>query len=153
MTTSSGCALKRLAATIIRVSFGFTILLVGMAWYIQFDSFSIQVVDGLGPLSFFGAIWAYLLPGLMIFGGALFVSGILKDIAVWVTGVAIGSIPPGMVLKTVLSDISLDDNLPWAFNMCLWLMMFYIAAKSLSADSCNTAAAPEKAEKPKAAKK
>ncbi len=139
----TGCSLKHLAAKIIRVSFGLTILLVGLAWYIQFDSFAIQVTDGLGPLSFIGAIWAYLLPGLMILGGALFVTGLLPDAAVWAAGVAIGSIPPGMILKTVLSDVALDDNLPWAFNMCLWMMMLYIAAKSLSCGpACEAKPAP-----------
>ena len=115
---------KTAAALALRVSFGLSLLLVGVAHYMTLDMFSGMVADGLGPLTFLGQIWAYVLPALQIVGGALFAVGMYYEIASWTAGIALGSIPVGMLLKPVLSGVALPDMMPAAINAFIWLLVF-----------------------------
>jgi len=91
--------------------------------------FSGMVSDGLGALTILGTIWAYVLPALMIVGGALFAVGMYYDVASWVTGLALGSIPVGMLLKPVLSGVALPDVMPMAINAFIWIIVYVMVVK------------------------
>ncbi|MCB9808412.1 hypothetical protein H6770_04120 [Candidatus Peribacteria bacterium] len=111
------------------VSFGLSLLLVGVAHYMTIGDFVMMVSDSLGPLSMLGTIWAYILPGLMIVGGALFVVGMYKHIAAWCSGIALGSIPVGMLLKPVLGNAGLGEVMPFAINAFVWLLVYVFVVK------------------------
>jgi hypothetical protein len=117
------------AATALRLSFGLSLLLVGIAHYMSLEMFSGMVSDGLGALTILGTIWAYVLPALMIVGGALFAVGMYYDVASWVTGLALGSIPVGMLLKPVLSGVALPDVMPMAINAFIWILVYVMVVK------------------------
>jgi len=93
------------------------------------EPFRAMTAEGLGPLEPVGALWAFILPGLMIVGGALFVIGKFTDIAAWTAGLALASIPAGMLLKPVLSGVSLADMMPAAINAFIWLIVFFLVVK------------------------
>lgn len=128
-----------IASCIVRVSFGISLLCVGLVHYMTFTAFRGMVSEDLGALSMFGTLWAYILPALMIVGGVLFVIGMFMDIAAWTAGLALASIPAGMLLKSVLSGVPLamqDAN-----NAFIWLIVFLVVVKSSSCccsgkDSC-----------------
>ena len=135
-TKSPKCAAK----LAVRVSFGLSLLLVGVAHYMTLDMFSGMVSDGLGALTLVGTIWAYVLPALMIVGGALFAVGMYYDIASWASGIALGSIPVGMLLKPVLSGVALPDVMPMANNALIWLLVYMWVVKfcACCGSSCST---------------
>ena len=111
------------------VSFGLSLLLVGIAHYMSLSDFMGMVSGGLGALTILGTIWAYVLPALMIVGGALYVVGMRPDIAAWTAGVALGSIPVGMLLKTVLGGVALGEMMPHAINAFIWLIIYAFVVK------------------------
>tara|TARA_Y100000310_G_C20501384_1_gene724175 strand:+ start:437 stop:814 length:378 start_codon:yes stop_codon:yes gene_type:complete len=115
--------------TSLRLGFGVSLLLVGIAHYMTLDMFMDMVSMGLGPLTFVGTIWAYVLPALMIVGGALFTIGMYRNIAAWTSGVALASIPVGMLLKPVLSGVPLPDVMPAAINAFIWLLVYVAVVK------------------------
>lgn len=119
---------KCIAALLLRVSFGLSLLFVGLVHYMTFTAFSGMVSENLGVLSILGTIWAYILPGLMIVGGALFVIGLFPEIAAWTAGIALASIPAGMLLQSVLTAVPLAMN--EAVNAFIWLLVFFFVAKS-----------------------
>ncbi len=123
---------KATARMLVRISFGLSLLFVGMTHYMDFDSYSLMVSDGLGPLAMLGTVWSYVMPALMIVGGALFVIGVFRSVAVWTSGIALASIPAGMLLKPVLSGVGLDETMPPALTAFVWLLVFLMVAK----DSC-----------------
>ena len=129
---------KGVAKLLLRVSFGLSILFVGITHYMTMSAFVPMVTDGLGAISFLGTLWAYVLPGLMILGGALFVIGMYTEIATWAAGLALGSIPAGMLIKPVLSGVALGDMMPVAVNTFVWLLVFYFVAKSCSCCDCGS---------------
>lgn len=116
---------------IARVSFGISLLCVGLAYYMTFTSFRAMVTGDLSyaPVEFLGTIWAYVLPALMIVGGALWVLGMFTEIAVWTSGLAIGSIPAGLLLKSVLSGIPLTNQAPEAVRAFTWLIVLIFVVK------------------------
>lgn len=129
---------KGIAHLALRVSFGLSLLLVGITHYMTLDAFKLMVTDGLGALSFLGMMWAYVLPGLMIIGGALYTIGMYREIAAWAAGLALGSIPVGMLLKPVLSGVALGDMMPVAVNTFVWVLVYYFVAKSCGCgDNCD----------------
>lgn len=130
---------KCAAKLALRLSFGLSLLLVGIAHYMTFEMFSMMTSDGLGPLEILGTIWAFVLPALMIVGGALFAVGMYYEIASWAAGLALGSIPVGMLLKPVLSGVALPDMMPAAINAFIWLLVYFFVVKSSSCcGSCGT---------------
>lgn len=114
---------------VLSVTFGLSLLLVGVAHYMTMPMFMGMVTDGLGPLSILGTAWAYILPALMIVGGALFTVGMYKHIAAWASGVALGSIPVGMLLKPVLGGALLPEMMPHAINGFIWLIVYVLVVK------------------------
>jgi hypothetical protein len=120
---------KTAAMLALRLGFGLSLLLVGVAHYMNLEMFVAMTSDGLGPLAFLGQIWAYVLPALQIFGGALFVVGMYYEIAAWTSGVALASIPVGMLLKPVLSGVALPDVMPAAIDAFIWLIIYALVVK------------------------
>lgn len=112
---------------LLRVSVGVSMTLVGAAQYRDFAPFVANVTDGLGALSILGTIWAYLLPALLVFGGAMLAIGRYSFITAWVGGIAIGSIPVGFLLKTVMTGLPLPDMLEATYPILIWLIAFTLA--------------------------
>lgn len=113
----------------LRVSFGLSLLLVGVAHYMSLEMFAGMVSEGLGPLTALGNVWAYVLPALQIVGGALFAVGMYYEVASWTTGLALGSIPVGMLLKPVLGGVALPDMMPAAINAFIWILVYVMVVK------------------------
>ncbi len=126
---------KEVSRTLLRVFFGLSLFCVGVVHYKTIGEFSAFVGDGLGPLTMVGVAWGYVLPALMIIGGALFVIGMFPVWAVWAAGLALGSIPAGILLKSVVTDMSLGDTMPGAINAFTWLIVYMFAAKAFC--GCN----------------
>src|SRR3989338_1364638 len=120
---------SEITALVLRISFGISLLAVGLSHYMTFAAFKPMVVSGLGPLEFLGVIWAFILPALMILGGATFVIGKFEEVAVLASGIALGSIPAGMLLKPVLTGVSLADMMPAAVNAFVWIIVFVLVVK------------------------
>ena len=120
---------KGVAGTLLRISFGLALLLHGIALYKGFSGFSGTVSSGLGPVAPLGMLWSYVLPGLMIVGGALLVVNKYRLYAAWAAGLALGSIPAGMLLKPLLSGESIGtmESANMAF---VWLLVYVFAVKS-----------------------
>ncbi|MFH1670541.1 MAG: hypothetical protein ABIA92_03050 [Patescibacteria group bacterium] len=131
---------KCIAGLLLRVSFGLSLLFVGLAHYMTFEGFKGMTVDGLGALEPLGMIWAFVMPALMIVGGALFVINMYKNIATWTAGLALASIPAGMLIKPVLTGVSLGDMMGPAINAFIWLIVFVFVVKFSSCGSscCST---------------
>ncbi len=120
---------KAAAALSLRVSFGLSLLLIGISHYMNLVMFTEMASDGLGALAILGTIWSYLLPALQIVGGALFAVGMYYEIAALTSGIALASIPVGMLLKPVLSGIALPDVMPMANNAFIWLIVYAFVVK------------------------
>lgn len=130
---------------VLRVSFGLSLLLVGVAHYLDFTNFSGMVSNQLGPVAMLGTLWSYVLPALMIVGGALFVVGMYTHVAAWTAGVALGSIPVGMLLKPLIGGAELGNMMPYAINAFIWLLVYVLVVKFScccgSCGSCGTSGA------------
>ncbi len=126
---------KSIAVFLLRISFGLSLLFVGLSHYMTFEAFKGMTSDGLGALELLGTTWAFILPALMIVGGALFTVGKYMEIAVWTAGLALASIPVGMLLKPVLSGVGLPDVMPAAVNAFIWLIVFFLVVKCLPCDA------------------
>ena len=119
---------KAIAAAIVRVSFGLSLMFVGLAHFADIQSFSIVVGDGLEALWFLPTIWAYLQPALMVFGGALFVIDRFQALGTWAAGVALAVIPAGMLFKTIFG-LDLADMMAAAINAWIWLIIYLFVVK------------------------
>jgi hypothetical protein len=121
------------------VSFGLSLLFVGIAHYLTISAFRGMVSDGLGAIALLGSLWAYILPALMIVGGALLVANKRRDLEAWATSVALGSIPAGMLLKSVIGGISLADTMPAAINAFVWILVYGLVVRMscCGSGSCN----------------
>ena len=128
---------KCIAGFLLRVSFGLSLLFVGLSHYMTFEGFKGMTVDGLGALEPIGMIWAFIMPALMIVGGALFVINMYKEIAAWAAGLALASIPAGMLIKPVLTGVSLGDMMGPAINAFVWLLIYMFVVKCCCRGSCD----------------
>lgn len=128
----SGCwsSPKEISRLLTRVFFGLSLFFVGVVHYKTVADFAAFVGDGLGTLSMIGTAWGYVLPGLMIVGGALFVIGKFPKVAVWTAGIALGSIPAGILFKSVITEMPLGDTMPGAVNAFTWLIVYMFAVKA-----------------------
>ena len=127
----------------VRVSFGLSLLFVGLTHYMDMGSFTIMVSDGLGPLGLLGTIWSYIYPALLIVGGVLTAFGKYPFVAIPVVGLALASIPAGMLLKPVLSGVGLDETMPPAINAFIWILVFIHVLRAWKGGAdcgCGTAA-------------
>lgn len=129
---------KSAAALVLRVSFGLSLLLVGVSHYMTMPMFKGMVMEGLGPLTPLGGIWALVLPLLMIVGGALLTVGMYTHIGAWAAGIALGSIPVGVLLKSILGGVPLPDVMPAANNTWLWLLVYVFVVKMSCCGTCST---------------
>lgn len=139
---------RRTALHLVRVGFGFALLLAGVAHYRDAAGFASSVGAGLGPqwLVQLGEMWGYVLPALMIVGGVLLIFNIFRQIAVWAAGLALLSIPAGLMLKSAVTGISLGDTMPAAMNAYVWVLVYVFAAKGTKrcccGSSCGVGCAP-----------
>jgi len=118
-----------IVGTVARIALGLSLLFVGLVHYMTFESFSGMVSEDLAALSFLGTLWAYVLPALMIVGGALLALGMFTEIALWASSLALGSIPAGMLLKSVVSGLPLSETMQPAINALIWLIALIIITK------------------------
>lgn len=129
---------KWIARTIVRVGFGLALVFTGIAHYRDASGFATSVGNGLGPdwLVGIGTVWGYLMPLLMIVGGLSLVFNLLTRIGVWATGLALASIPAGLMLKSAVSGISLGDTMPPAMNAFVWIIVFLLVVKATGPKDC-----------------
>ncbi len=119
---------------ILRVSVGISMILIGIAVYRDFAPFMANVTDGLGFLSVFGTVWSYIMPALLIFGGGMLAVGRYSLVTAWAGGVAIGLIPIGLLLKTIMTGSPLPDILIAIYPMLIWLIAFHLAVNQFPDD-------------------
>lgn len=114
---------------ILRLSVGASLMLGGIAAYRDFVPFLGSVMDSLAGLSTFGLVWAYVLPLLLIVAGVLLIDGRFLWLCAWIGGVALGSIPVGLLLKTAVGGAPLPITMGAAFPFLLWLLVFSFAVQ------------------------
>jgi hypothetical protein len=102
-------------------------VLIGISAYRDFAPFVANVTDGLGFLSAFGTVWAYLLPALLIFGGIFLAVGRYGYISVLTAGVALASVPIGIMLKNTITGLPLPDMMAASYPSMVWIIAFYLA--------------------------
>lgn len=140
----------------VRIGFGLALALVGVAHYMDAANFAEAVGRGLefsvrgteiNVLVGLGFVWGYLLPGLMIVGGVFMAFGYMPAVGTLLAGVALLSIPAGLMLKSVLSGLSLNDTMPPAMNAIIWVLFYMAAARGFccTGDCCAPAAKPMQA--------
>lgn len=123
---------KGVAKSLARVSFGFTLLLTGVAYYMKMESFASLMNEGFAgtQVAFLGPVMSYALPALMIIGGFLYTVGFLMTIGAWVTGIALGLFPVLMMLKAVVSpQIDPTSVMPFVIYGMAWLIIFQLVSK------------------------
>jgi hypothetical protein len=129
-----------IARLLCRIAFGLSIAIIGIAHYQNFPGFSVMVTDGfdsgspLGFVYYLARGWAYVMPALLIFGGGLMAINRLPKIAAWMSGLALASIPVGMLLKMVTAGVGLDDTMPAAMISLIWIIAFLQVTKGMGED-------------------
>ncbi|TSC79600.1 MAG: hypothetical protein G01um101425_531 [Candidatus Peregrinibacteria bacterium Gr01-1014_25] len=119
---------SQIATTIVRISFGVSLMFVALAHFSDLQSFSLVVSDGLEFLGPLPRLWAYIQPSLMLFGGALLAINRFPILATWCAGVALAVIPVGMLSKTIFG-LDLADMMASAINAWIWLLIFLAIVK------------------------
>lgn len=128
---------KGIAKLFVRIGFGLALAFAGLAHY-QDPTYAESVGRGLGVLEPLGMVWGYVLPGLMIIGGLLLAFGIYMHIAAYLSSIALASIPAGLMLKSAISGISLNDTMPPAMNALVWILVLMVAVKGGCGTGCGT---------------
>lgn len=130
---------KWISRQLVRVGFGLSLLFVGIAHYRDAENFALSVGNGLGYewLVSMGTMWGYVLPFLFIVGGLSFTLNLFTKVGIWATGLSIASIPAGLMLKSVVSGMSLGDTMPPAMNAFIWLIIFMYAVKGTRKSCCD----------------
>lgn len=131
---------KGIARLFVRIGFGLALAFAGLAHY-QDPTYAESVGRGLGVLEPLGMVWGYILPGLMIIGGLLLAFGIYMHIAAYLSSIALASIPAGLMLKSAISGISLNDTMPPTMNALVWILVLMFAVKGSCGSSCAAACA------------
>lgn len=126
---------KGVARLFVRIGFGLALAFVGFAHY-QDATYAESVGRGLGVLEPLGMVWGYILPGLMIIGGLLLAFGIYLKLASYLASIALVSIPAGLMLKSAISGVSLDDTMPPAMNALVWILVLMVAVKTHCSSDC-----------------
>lgn len=127
---------KGVARLFVRIGFGLALAFTGFTHY-QDATYAESVGRGLGVLEPLGMVWGYILPGLMIVGGLLLAFGIYMQIAAYLASIALISIPAGLMLKSAISGIPLEDTMPPAMNAFVWVLVLMMAVKThCSAAAC-----------------
>ncbi len=105
--------------------------MVGVSAYRDFSPFVANVTDGLGWMSGIATVWAYLLPGLLILGGGTLALGRYSVAAAYTGGIALGSIPVGLLLKNVMTGVPLPDMMAAAYPIVVLMLAFYFAVNKM----------------------
>ena len=126
---------------VLRVPLGISMVMIGASAYRDFAPFVANVTDGLGWASSFGYVWAFILPALLLFGGGMLAIGRYSYVAALTGGVALGSVPMGLILKNIVTGIPLPDMLSASYPTIVWMIAFYLALNTLPDSS-----PPEEAE-------
>lgn len=116
---------------VLRVPLGISMVMIGASAYRDFAPFVANVTDGLGWASSFGYVWAFILPALLLFGGGMLAIGRYSYVAALTGGVALGSVPMGLILKNIVTGIPLPDMLSASYPTIVWMMAFYLALNTL----------------------
>ena len=125
---------KSVSATsnlVLRVPLGIAMVMIGASAYRDFAPFVANVTDGLGWASTFGYVWAFLLPALLIFGGGMLAVGRYSYVAALTGGVALGSVPMGLILKNIITGVPLPDMMSASYPTIVWMIAFYLALNTL----------------------
>lgn len=125
---------KSVSATsnlVLRVPLGISMVMIGASAFRDFAPFVANVTDGLGWASSLGYVWAFLLPALLIFGGGMLAIGRYSYIAAWTGGIALGSVPVGLLLKNILTGVPLPDMMGASYPTIVWMIAFYLALNTL----------------------
>ncbi|GEM_PF-1729621 len=112
---------RSIVRLLLRMSLGLSLTFVGFTHY-RDPEFAMQVGAGLGVLSPLGYAWGLVLPGLYILGGLLLVFGIFPAVATYAVGIALASIPAGLLLKSAMGTLPLESSMPAALNALIWLL-------------------------------
>ncbi len=138
MCCSSSNSPKCIAKKIARAGFGLALIFTGIAHYRGAADFAMSVGNGLGPdwLVGIGTVWGYVLPALLIIGGISLTLNLLTNAGAWATGLALASIPAGLMLKSAVSGVSLGDTMPPAMNAYVWIIVFLLVIKKSGHGSC-----------------
>ncbi len=139
----TGCRIdspKSVVANIGRAFFGIALALVGTSHFQGLSGFVPMVNEGLGPITFLGTIWGYVLPLLMIVGGLALVWKKTLLIGAWASTLALASIPAGLLLKPVLAGNpeALGTAMEFSSNALLWLIVLLLTVK-FSSSGCASA--------------
>lgn len=122
------------ARTLIRISFGLSLMFVGIAHITDLQSFSLVVGDGFDGvffLSYPAWLYSYLHPFLLLFGGALLVLNRFPVLAAWCAGIPLVMIPAGMLSKAIFA-LDLNDLMPSAINTWIWILVYvYVVRETL----------------------
>ena len=122
---------SQVSNAILRVAIGLTMVMVGISAYRDLAPFLANITDSLGPLEIVGTVWGMLLPALLIFGGGLLAVGRYSFLAAWAGGVALASVPLGVVLKTIMTGLPLPSTLSASYPSIVWLIGFYLAVNRM----------------------
>ncbi len=121
---------KSVSATsnlVLRVPLGLSMVMIGASAYRDFAPFVANVTDGLGWASSVGYVWAFFLPALMIFGGGMLAIGRYSYIAALTGGIALGSVPIGLIMKNIITGVPLPDMMGASYPTIVWMIAFYLA--------------------------
>ncbi len=138
--TSPKCASK----LALRLAFGLSLALIGLSHYMMAAQFAgmtaagIETVPVLGTLAM---IWGYVLPALEILGGLSLALGLFRGIGSLLAGIALASIPVGLLLKAVVSGAMTPETGTWVVNTFIWMLVYVKVVKYSSCGSCCTAGA------------
>lgn len=116
---------------VLRVPLGISMVMIGASAYRDFAPFVANVTDGLGWASSFGYVWAFILPALLLFGGGMLAIGRYSYVAALTGGVALGSVPMGLILKNIITGVPLPDMMSASYPTIVWMMAFYLALNTL----------------------
>jgi hypothetical protein len=115
-----------LVRVFLRISLGLSLLFIGLT-HVADPEFATQTGAGLHMLEPLGYVWGLVLPGFMIVGGILLAFGVLLPVAALTAGIALASIPVGLLLKSALGSLPLEAALPAALNAIIWLLALAFA--------------------------
>ena len=121
---------KCVAAGLLRIGFGLTLLLIGLSEAMSLAEFQVSLAGGLGPLVPLGIAVAYAVPGLMMLGGLLLIADLFPAVSVLAAGLSLIIIPVIALLKSMISHVPLEDVMPTVLNSFLWLLVYILMVKS-----------------------
>ena len=127
---STSCHPKCIAGILLRVSLGLSLMFIGVNYYAHVQVLAVTMRTGFGYFTGVADSWAYVMPGLLVIGGVLLLIGQHLDVAAWAAGIALASIPAGLLAKATLGVAPLSAVMPQATQSLLWLIVFYLACSS-----------------------